>query len=405
VVTRVKKRWLLCWLLFSATALSFLDRQVLSVLAPLITREFGFSNETYSRIVFGFQASYTAMFAVGGRLTDILGTRVGMALFLAVWSVASAAHALSRGAGSLAAARALLGLGEGGCFPAATKGATEWFPSDQRALAMGIATGGSALGAVIAPPLMAFASARVGWRGTFVLTGLLGILWLVVWLVASRGIASKPSGQNDSPTPIRKLLTQPTVWWILLARFLFDPVFYFYMFWIPQYLSRERQMSLEQIGGRLWIPFLVLGISQIAGGRVSDLLVRRGWKPVRARCIVLGLAALLTPASWLAALTPNPDVAIGLMCLLMFAHGFWITNFLGLLGEIFPKNAIGTITGLTGMAGGIGGMLSTLLIGAAVDRFSFLPAFVISGVLYPLAFGTLLIGTSRKVKAYDAAHV
>lgn len=391
----MRHRWLLCWLLFAATALSFLDRQVLSVLAPRITAEFAMSNEAYSRVVFAFQASYTVMFAVGGRFADIVGTRLGMAACLAVWSVASAAHALTRGTASLMGARFLLGMGEGGCFPAATRGAAQWFAADKRALAMGIATGGSALGAVIAPPLTAQLAAHFGWRGTFLMTGALGLVWLTVWLGATRKDAPEPKGAS-SETSIYSWLSQPAVRWVLFARFLFDPVFYFYMFWIPQYLHRERNLSVEQIGARFWIPFLVLGFSQVAGGRVSDALVKRGWEPVQARRLVLAAAALLTPASWFAALTPDANSAIALMCVLMFAHGFWITNFLGLLGDVFPASAIGTISGLTGTAGGIGGMLSSLLIGAAVDRFSFTPVFAITGVLYPAAFGALWIATARR---------
>ena len=396
----IAHRWLLCWLLFAATALSFLDRQVLSVLAPRITAEFSMSNEVYSRVVFGFQASYTVMFALGGRFVDIVGTRLGMAACLAIWSIASGLHALTRGPVSLTAARFLLGLGEGGCFPAAARGPAQWFPADKRALAMGIATGGSALGAVIAPPLTAYAAAHLGWRGTFLLTGLLGLVWLAVWLGVTRKDA--PEVKNSGPrTSLLSWLSQPRVRWVMLARFLFDPVFYFYMFWIPQYLHRERHMSVEQIGSSFWIPFLVLGFSQMAGGRASDALVRRGWEPVRARRFVLGAAALLTPASWMAALTSDARSAIALMCVLMFAHGFWITNFLGLLGDMFPSSAIGTISGLTGTAGGIGGMLSSLLIGAAVDRFSFTPVFAVTGVLYPAAFCVLLIATSRR-RSLDA---
>ncbi len=390
------KRWLLCWLLFAATALSFLDRQILSVLAPTIMAEFGMSNEAYSRVVFGFQASYTVMFSLGGRFTDLVGTRIGMAACLAVWSVASAAHAFSSGFASLLAARFLLGLGEGGCFPAATKGASEWFPPEKRALAVGVATGGSALGAVLAPPLTAWSAIQFGWRGTFLLTGLLGLIWLVVWLRGTRGVAAS---QTEGSAPRKSMLEwmrEPGVRWILFARFLFDPVFYFYMFWIPQYLHRERNLSIEQIGSRFWIPFLVLGISQVLGGRVSDMLVSRGWKPVQSRIFVLGVAAILTPASWLAAVAADATSAIALMCVLMFAHGFWITNFLGLLGDVFPKSAIGTITGMTGTAGGMGGMISSLMIGAAVDRFSFAPIFAISGVLYPAAFAALLLATARR---------
>ena len=195
---------------------------------------------------------------------------------------------------------------------------------------------------------------------------------------------------------MRTWLSRPEVRWILLARFLFDPVFYFYMFWIPQYLHRERGLSLEQIGSRLWLPFLVLGISQVAGGRVSDLLVARGWEPARARRVVLGVAAAFTPASWLAAMASDVSSTIALMCVLMLAHGFWITNFLGLLGDVFPKQASGTISGLTGTAGGIGGMLSSLAIGAAVDRFSFTPVFAVSGILYRAAFAGLLMATAPR---------
>ena len=387
------QRWLLCWLLFAATALSFLDRQVLSVLAPTITREFSLNSEAYARVLFAFQASYTVMFALGGRLVDLLGTRLGMAACIAVWSFASAAHGFTRGGLTLGAARFLLGVGEGGCFPAAAKGATEMFPAEGRALAMGIATGGSALGAVIAPPLVAWAAARLGWRTAFEATGLIGFLWLATWLAVSAP-ATRPE-KSSAPSSFSRWLADPSVWWLLIARFLFDPVFYFYMFWIPQYLSRERHMSVAEIGASFWIPFLVLGISQVAGGRVSDLLIKRGWTPVRARCVVLGVAAFLTPASWLAALTSHASGAIALMCVLMFAHGFWITNFLGLLGDVYPRDAIATITGLTGTAGGIGGMLSSLLIGAAVDRFSFTPVFAVSGILYPLAFAAILIATRQ----------
>ena len=378
--------WVLCWLLFVATALSFLDRQVLSVLAPTLTSEFHMTNTVYSRVVFAFQLSYTVMFSLGGRMMDRLGTRVGMALSVAVWSLASGAHALVSGALGLGAARFVLGLGEGGCFPGATKGAVEWFPLDKRVLAIGIANGGSAFGAVIAPPLTALAASRFGWRGAFVMTALFGLLWLAAWLATFRFAPVPTAGEKErAAIRIAGLLGDRRVRRILIARFLFDPVFYFYMFWIPQYLARERKFSLEQIGAWFWIPFLVLGISNILSGRLSDVLVRRGWAPRRARMFLLTVAALVTPVSWLASLAPNPGWAIALMSGLMAAHGLWISNFLGLLSDIFPTRAIATVTGLTGTAGGIGGMLSSLAVGPVVDRFSFTPAFAVSGVLYPAA--------------------
>lgn len=387
--------WVLCWLLFVATALSFLDRQVLSVLAPTLTAEFGMSNTSYSRVVFAFVLSYTVMFTVGGRLMDRLGTRIGMAIAVGIWSLASGAHAIVGGALGLGVARFFLGFGEGACFPAATKGAVEWFPLEKRVLAIGIANGGSAFGAVIAPPLTAWLAAAFGWRGAFVATGAFGAMWLVAWLTAFRFAPpelGRPAGSAQQ-VPFSQLLGDRKVRRILLARFLFDPVFYFYMFWIPQYLSRERHFSLEEIGAYYWIPFLVLGISNIGGGRLSDALVRRGWTPRRARATLLVISALITPVSWLASAAPTAGWAIALMSGLMFAHGIWIANFLGLLSDLFPSRAIATVTGLSGTAGGVGGMLSSLVVGPVVDRFSFTPAFAVSGVLYPAAAVILLLGT------------
>lgn len=392
-----RARWLLCWLMFAATALSFLDRQVLSVLAPSISAEFGMSNTVYSRVVFAFVASYTLMFSAGGRIIDHIGTRAGMGLAVGVWSLASAAHALVSGAVGLGAARFLLGFGEGACFPAATKGAVEWFPVEKRVLAIGIANGGSAFGAVIAPPLTAWLASRYGWRGAFLATGLFGLAWVAAWLAAFRLTpdlsAPAPAAARES-VPLLALLADRRVKLILAARFLFDPVFYFYMFWIPQYLARERGYSLAEIGSYYWIPFLVLGLSNILAGRVSDRLVGRGIAPRKARLTLLTIAALVTPVSCLAWIAPSPEAAIALMSVLMLAHGFWISNFLGLLSDLFPSRAIATVTGLSGTAGGVGGMLSNLAVGPAVDRFSFAPAFVVSGVLYPAAL-ILLLKCSR----------
>lgn len=390
--------WALCWLLFAATALSFLDRQVLSVLAPVLSAELGLTNTDYSRVVFAFVLSYTVMFTAGGRLLDRLGVRVGMALAVGVWSLASAAHAAATSALGLALARFWLGFGEGACFPGATKGAAEWFPTEQRVLALGIANGGSAFGAVLAPPLTALLAARYGWRGAFLATGLLGAAWVAVWLAAFRRGVGRLSPLRDAPpmpAPVTALLSEARVRAILLARFLFDPVFYFYMFWIPQYLARERHFSLERIGAFYWMPFLVLGLSNIFAGHVSDLLVRRGWPARRARFALLTAAALLTPASWLAALAPTAFWALALMCVLMLAHGFWISNFLGLLSDTFPCSVIATVTGLSGTAGGIAGIISNLIVGPVIDRYSFTPAFAASGVCYPLALLVLAVGTRR----------
>jgi ACS family hexuronate transporter-like MFS transporter len=391
-----RRAWILCGLMFAATALSFLDRQVLSVLAPKITAEFGMTNVVYSRVVFAFALSYTVMFSLGGRMMDAIGTRLGLGIAVLVWSVASGFHALAGGPVGLATARFFLGVGEGACFPAVTKGAVEWIPLEQRALAVGLANGGSAFGAVLAPPLTVWLVGNFGWRAAFLCTAVLGALWLVAWFSVGQP-AAPPRPAVRQAVGFGALLARPEVRRLLLARFFFDPVFFFYMFWIPQYLSRERGMSLAAIGSLTWIPFFALGITNITAGSFSDALVARGWTPRRARMTLMLGAALLTPASGLAALAETPALAIGLMSILMLAHGVWIANFITLIGDTVASEEVGTAVGLTGTCGGIAGMISNLVVGTVVDHYSFTPVFLASAVLYPLAW---LILAVRKGEQY-----
>jgi ACS family hexuronate transporter-like MFS transporter len=398
------RAWILCGLLFFATALSFLDRQVLSVLAPQITTEFGMSNSVYAMVVFAFVLSYTVMFALGGRLMDALGTKLGLMLSVGLWSLASAAHSLARGPWSLGVARFFLGVGEGACFPAATKGAVEWMPLERRALAVGFANGGSAFGAVLAPPLAVWWAASFGWRGAFVVTAVLGVSWLFFWQLAFRGIEAEASAASRSQVSFAALLSRREVRRLVLARFCFDPVFYFYMFWIPQYLARERGLSIAEIGSLTGIPFLVLGLTNIAAGRASDLLVTHGWPPQRSRLTLMLIAALLTPSSWLASLAATPALAIALMSVLMFAHGIWIANFITLIGDTVTSGEVGTAVGLTGTSGGIAGMISSLLVGSVADHFSFTPVFLVSALLYPAAWLVLVAGRRAPVQAPAGGH-
>ena len=391
------RAWLLCFLLFLSATLCFLDRQVLSVLAPDITKEFGMSNTTYSRVVFAFVAAYTLMLGLGGRVMDVLGTRRGLGLAVAVWSIASAAHAFVTGPFSLGLARFFLGFGEGPAIPAAIKGAVEWTDARRRGFAVGLVSSGAALGSVIAPPLTANAAAWLGWRGAFAATAVLGLAWLIAWHLATRrlpALARTPQASPSAPSPWRSLLARPAVRRLLAARFCFDPVFYFYMFWIPQYLNRERGLSVAAIGALMWIPFLFLEVANIGAGHLSDTLVRRGWDARRARLSLMLIAALLTPASFAASLAGTPTGAIALMAVLMFAHGIWITNFMTLVGETVAPHEIATTVGLTGMCGGIAGMLSNLVIGPVVDAQGFTPIFLASAVVYPIAW--LIIRTGPR---------
>lgn len=388
-------RWLVAGLLFFSSALSFFDRQVLSVLAPQILVDLRMSNVEYSHAVSAFTLAYSVMFTLGGRFIDYVGTRIGLGVTVAFWTVASLLHASVQSAGQLTFFRLLLGVGEGGCFPGAARGILEWFPARERALGMGIATtAGSAIGAVAAPPLIVWMAAHAGWRGAFVATGAIGAVWVACWFALYRRPEKHvegTAGVKERPWPMRTLLGRRDVWGFTATRFLLDPVFYFYMFWIPQYLNRERGASLEEIGRVAWIPFFTLGVSSLMGGAASDALVRRGWPAGRARKTIMAGAALLTPVSILAMRAPDSFWAVTLMGVLMFAHGFWMTNYMTLIGDLFPASTVATVVGLTGTAGGIGGFLSSLLVGRFVDAWTFVPAFVICGVLYPVGLAIILM--------------
>ena len=393
-------RWWLCGLLFVATGLSFLDRQVLSVLAPDITKQLGMDNQEYSYVTTAFLISYSIMFLGGGRLMDVVGTRLGMTLSVGLWSLASALHAVAQNAMHLACGRFLLGVGEGGCFPGVAKGVAEWFPPEKRALAIGIANGGSAFGAVLAPPLAVWLAHLVSWRGAFVATGLIGATWVVAWWVLSRGITRQTTTATAAEPVKAKLEERPSfavllkrrdVWGFGLMRFLFDPVFYFYMFWIPKYLSAERGASQEQIGNLTWIPFLALGISNALGGWSSDRLMRRGMTAIKARKTIMVAAGLVTMVSSLTGWVNTMEMALAMMTLLMFAHGFWITNYVTLISDRFPQTAVGTVMGFAGTIGAMGGVLANTMTGRIVDRFGYSPLWIASGCLYPIALVVLML--------------
>lgn len=411
-------RWWLCGLMFLATALSFLDRQVLSVVAPNVTEEFGMDNKAYSYVTTAFLLSYAVMFFLAGRLMDVVGTRLGMALSVGVWSAASALHAVAQNALHLGFFRFVLGAGEGGCFPGVAKGATEWFPKRERALAIGIAIGGASLGGVVAPPMTKWLVYAVGWRGTFLATGLFGAVWVALWWIFYRSPARSPfltaeerrkietpaetaSSPAAPATPLVELLWRRDVWGLALMRLLFDPVFYFYMFWIPKYLNQERGLSLSEIGNLAGIPFLALGVSNILGGWLSDKLIAAGMPSGTARKLVMGAAAALTVSSSLAAFASSAGAAVAMMSVLMFAHGFWITNYVTVISETFDKSSVATVMGIAGMVGAIGGMAANTVIGAVADRFSFLPIWIASGCLYPLAFAVLLMSLRPRAAAYQ----
>lgn len=397
-------RWWVVFLVFIATGLSFLDRQVLSIAVIRIQKEFGFSDMEYGWVNTSFLLSYALMFTVGGWLIDRIGAKKGLGIAVGVWSVANALHGVMTSLPQLLAFRFLLGIGEGACFPGAAKTVYEWFDKKERALANGIAIGGSAIGAVIAPPLTIWISNAYGWRTGFVLPGLIGIAWVVIWLLIPwRREAGTAPGitQETFKIPFRTVLKQRETWVFVLMRFLLDPVMYFMMFWIPKYLSEARNVPFEQIGRLFWIPFLALGISNILGGLFSDQLVKRSVSTGSARKIIMGCAAALTLAVPLTEYTSSVAIAVALMALYMFAHGCWITNYITAISDVFGPGATSTVVGLSGTAGAISSLVLNPMIGKIVQQYSYKPLWIASGLLYPVAFVAFILLIPRLKPLFD----
>lgn len=392
-----------------ATGLNFLDRQVLSITIIKIQRELNISDIQYGMVNTAFLISYASMFTIGGRLTESFGGKIGLAFSVGIWSIASILHGLTHSFYQLILFRFLLGLGEGACFPGAAKTVSQLFELKNRAFANGIAIGGSALGAVFAPPLTIWISNTYSWRWSFVIPGLVGVLWVIVWLMVPWKNLLLKSAALDSSKQLKKpslmqLIGNKTVLAFLVMRFLFDPVFYFIMFWIPKYLNEQRAISFDEIGTLLWIPFMALGISNILGGFASDKLIRMGMSVNIARKTVMGFAALATISAMMIQGVPTANWAIALMSVLMFAHGFWITNYITCIGDIFGDTATSTVVGLSGTAGALAGILVNPLIGMVVQSYSYKPLWLICGLVYPLAFVVLLVFIP-KLKTYSSERV
>jgi ACS family hexuronate transporter-like MFS transporter len=403
-------RWRIAGVVYLGMALNYLDRQVLSILAPEIRDAFHLNNNDYAHIVFAFQLAYMLSSGGGGRLTDWLGVRAGYGLMMAFWSLASMLHAAASGAAGLLSFRFLLGIGEGGAFPACAKAISEWFPRKERALAVGLVNASLSLGGILAPPLTAFIALRYGWRTTFLVMGSLGFLWLLLWLPCYRSPAKHrwlrkdefdyirgdgaPAEEAAAARP-RDLLRFPQMWALFAARFAADPPWQFYLFWLPEYLHRARGMSLAEIGMLAWLPFLAGAAGSTAGGWASGRLIRLGMDPVAARKAVMAASALLMPAGVAAALADTGGQAVAWICLAAAGHNSWVSNAQTLPSDVLPARIVGTAVGMSQMAAYCGNLAATLLTGYVLDRFSYLPVFVAAGLLHPLATLILLAGFRR----------
>ncbi len=390
-------RWAMLALLFFATTINYLDRIVLSVLIPVIEKELSLSKVQYGYLTAAFQIAYTAGFLFMGKFIDRCGTRIGYAVALVWWSLAAMAHAATRTALGLGFWRAMLGLGEAGNFPAAIKAVAEWFPKKDRAFATGIFNAGTNVASMIGPPLFVWMNAHVGWRGCFLITGGLGCVWLVLWLWQYRLPEAHP---RVSPRELEYIRSdpeearQPQVGWLAAlrirqtwgfaaAKFLTDPVWWFYLYWLPPYLYDVRKFNLTEIGWALPVVYLMADVGSVAGGWISGFLMRRGWPHSRARKTAMGICAGAMPIAAMAVLAPNPILAVALVSLATAAHQGWSANLFTTTSDVFPKNAVASVTGIGGCAGGLGGVLfSALIPGFVITYFGYTPVFLVLGLFH-----------------------
>jgi MFS transporter, ACS family, hexuronate transporter len=398
-------RWRIAILVTVAIAISYLDRQTLPVAVKAIARDIPLSNQQFSFLQSSFLVAYASMYAGGGRLTDLLGTRRGFAIIMLFWSFACLSHGLAVSFGMLAVSRFLLGIGEGGGFPAATRAVAEWFPVNERATAMGVINAGTAVGALVAPPLIAGILLFASWRWIFFLTGGFGLLWLIWWKVSyfppeqhpkltatdrekMQALALEVSTQKISWV---HLLRIREAWGLLVAKFLSDAAWYFYLFWLPKYLYDARGFDIKAVGMVAWIPYAASGVGCLLGGGFSSYLLGRGFSLGVARKMALGLSAAVMP---FILLVPHVRIfwALALFSLAYFGQQSWSTLVMVLPADLFPRNVVGAVAGLTGFGGAMGGIVFGQLVGFLLDHgFGYGPVFRLASTFHLLAFLVILV--------------
>jgi ACS family hexuronate transporter-like MFS transporter len=377
-------RWAVCALLFFATVVSYLDRQILGLLAPLLEREIGWTQVQYGRIVIAFSAFYAIGLLCFGRVVDWLGTRLSYAGAMLAWSVAAMLHAAVGSVLGFAAVRALLGIGEGGNFPAAIKATAEWFPRHERALATGIFSSGANVSAVLAPAIIPPLAVGCGWRATFVIVGAIGIVWLITWLAIYRPAgacvqegfdescdeaeALDARGANAGAPRWGELLKKREMWAFLIGKFLTDPVWWFYLFWLPKWLNESRGMDMRHIGAPLVVIYAVAAVGSVGGGWISSTLLRSGWSVNAARKTAMLICACGVLPSAFVSQVDNLWVAVGIIGLAAAAHLGWNANLFTMASDLFPRRALGVVVGIGGMAGAVGAVLFSEVIGQVLQR-------------------------------------
>lgn len=375
------RRWWIVWTLFFSTAINYINRQTLSVLAPVISKEFHLSHTELSNIFGAFQFAYAGTWLLGGIFLDIVGTRLGLTIAVVWWSIVSCITSFANSPLSLGALRFLLGIGEGFNWPGASKAVAEFFPKEERGTAVAIFDSGSSVGGALAAIAIPWIALKLGWRFAFAFSGILGFLWLGMWLVvypSSSAIEKEQRQSRKRPTKSAwlSILRRRETWGVVLGRSLTDPIWWFYVFWLPQYLSDTRGFSLRQIAASAWIPFVAADLGNFAGGLSSGALIKHGMPVLRARKWICIISSIPMLAGIPAVLISDPFYSLAFICIALFGYASWSTMGLTFPSDLFPSEVVASVTGLSGLAAGLSGTLFTLLVGTLVDHFSYFPAFV-----------------------------
>ena len=405
----MERRWYYIAMVAVAIAISYFDRQSLPVAIAAIQKNIPLSDQQFSYLGTAFLLTYAAMYVLGGRLLDVLGTRRGFILIMVGWSLACALHAAASGFGVLLLARLALGAGEGGGFPAATRVVAEWIPAEARSTAMGLINAGTAVGSVLAPPLIGFVLLRSGWRAVFVLSGAIGLVWVVWW-----SLSYKPNSNTLSVNTLDARLTASEIPWgeivkmrnvqsFVFAKFMSDSAWYFLLFWLPKYLYDARGFDIKHVSYYAWIPYAASGVGSFAGGWFSSWLLRRGYSLDFARKLALGLCAAGMPVVMLVSVSPV-QTAIVLFSIAFFCQQAWSGLIMTLPTDIFPLTIVGTVAGMIGFGGAIGGAIFSLVAGRMLQLgFTYSTIFIFVGSFHLIGFLAILVfaGKIRPLRAVE----
>jgi ACS family hexuronate transporter-like MFS transporter len=384
-------RWTICALLFVATTINYVDRQVLGILAPTLQRELHWTEADYGDIVSWFSFAYAFGFLVAGRVIDWIGVRRGLATAVVAWSIAAIGHAFAKTAAGFSIARAMLGVSESAIFPGSIKAVAEWFPQKERALATGIFNAGTNTGAILTPLLVPWIALRWGWQWAFVATGALGLLWLALWIPLYRSAPLNDSSVAVARVPWLSLFGHRQTWAFIVGKLMADPVWWFYLYWLPKFLDAKYGVKLAQVAAPIIVVYLIADVGSVGGGWTSSALIKRGWSVNRARKVtMLGMALLIVPTT-LVSRAPGMWAAVLIVGVAAAAHQAWSANVYTLASDMFPTSAVGSVVGIGAFAGAMGGVVFQRVTGRVLQAngSNYAPIFVVCGLAYVTAWAII----------------